>query len=165
MDLHRVTTDHCLDGYCCRAGSSIWSLRIIVGELLVLAGTGSPVPPESGPNLADPDVSPDDLAGKHVETGGEVIATDPVVIDVDDSTTNTIPIENAPDMHVGQDGIMLVGYAIALSWRYDWITYPYNTWCWTQQSSQASTGSNWYSRRRRCGSDGGFDDTPLAGNS
>jgi len=92
MDLHRVTTDHCLDGYCCRAGSSIWSLRIIVGELLVLAGTGSPVPPESGPNLADPDVSPDDLAGKHVETGGEVIATDPVVIDVDDSTTTQSPL-------------------------------------------------------------------------
>jgi|AntDeeMetagen134_2_1112570.scaffolds.fasta_scaffold01511_7 hypothetical protein len=80
---------------------------LLLGGLFVLAGAGYPAPPNSGPDFAEPDVSPDDFAGEHVETGGEVIATDPVVIDVDDSTTTQgLPIENAPDVRVGQEVIV-----------------------------------------------------------
>ncbi|EMA70374.1 hypothetical protein [Halorubrum kocurii] len=81
---------------------------LLVG-LFVLAGAGYPAPPDSGPNLADPDVSPKNFAGEHVETGGEVIATDPVTIEIEDGTsTQRLPVKNAPDVRVGQ-GIIVDG--------------------------------------------------------
>ena len=79
----------------------------LLGGLFLLAGVGYPAPPDSGPDLADPDVSPDEFAGEHVETGGEVIATDPVTIEIEDGTsTQRLPVENAPDVHVGQEIIV-----------------------------------------------------------
>jgi hypothetical protein len=79
---------------------------LLVG-LFVLAGAGYPTPPSPGPDLADPDVGPSDLAGDHVETGGMVTDTDPVIIEIDgDTATQTLPIENAPDVDVGQEMIV-----------------------------------------------------------
>ncbi|WP_144924267.1 hypothetical protein [Halorubrum salsamenti] len=77
---------------------------ILLSGLFVLAGAGYPAPASSGPDLAEPDVAPADLAGDHVETGGVVIATDPVIIEVTDrTTTQHLPVENAPDVAVGQE--------------------------------------------------------------
>ena len=79
---------------------------LLVG-LFVLAGAGYPAPPSSGPDLANSDVDPRDLAGDHVETGGVVTDTDPVIIEIDgDTATQTLPIENAPDVDVGQEMIV-----------------------------------------------------------
>ncbi|QKG92029.1 hypothetical protein HPS36_03865 [Halorubrum salinarum] len=80
---------------------------ILLVGLFVLAGAGYPTPPSPGPDLADPDVDPSDLAGDQVETGGIVIETDPVIIEIDgDTATQTLPIENAPDVDVGQEVIV-----------------------------------------------------------
>lgn len=77
---------------------------VLLGGFFVLAGAGYPAPASPGPDLAEPDVTPADLAGDGVETGGVVIATDPVIIEVTDGTaTRRIPVENAPDVAVGQD--------------------------------------------------------------
>ncbi|GAB6878837.1 hypothetical protein JCM17823_11110 [Halorubrum gandharaense] len=79
---------------------------LLVG-LFVLGGMGSPTAPHEGPHLDDPDVAPDEHAGEHAETGGEVIDTDPVVIDVGDGdTTQPLPVENAPDAEEGQELIV-----------------------------------------------------------
>jgi len=53
---------------------------------------------------------------------------------------------------------MLVGYviAVALSWRYEWIAYPYVTLTMGGRSSRTSTGSNWRFRRRRLRQYSGF---------
>jgi len=62
----------------------------------VLAGAGYSAPPSPTPDLTDVDTTPDEFAGEHVEAGGEVIATDPVIIEIDSDTgTQRIPIENA----------------------------------------------------------------------
>lgn len=80
---------------------------VVLGGLFVLAGAGYPAPTSPGPDLAEPDVTPADLAGDHVETGGVVIETDPVIIEVTDgTTTQQLPVENAPDVAVGQDIIV-----------------------------------------------------------
>lgn len=80
---------------------------VLLGGLFVLAGAGYPAPTSPGPDLTEPDVTPADLAGDHVETGGVVIATDPVIIEVTDgTTTQRLPVENAPDVTVGQDVVV-----------------------------------------------------------
>jgi len=80
---------------------------LLLGGLFVLAGAGYPTPSSPTPDLADPDTTPDDLAGEHVETGGTVVTTDPVIIEIDgDTRTQRLPIENAPDVDVGQDVIV-----------------------------------------------------------
>lgn len=49
-------------------------------------------------------MTPGEFAGEYVETGGTVVATDPVIIEIDDNTgTQRLPIENMPDVRVGQD--------------------------------------------------------------
>jgi hypothetical protein len=79
---------------------------LLVG-LFVLAGAGYPAPASSNPNLANPDVNPRDLAGEHVQTGGMVIDTEPVIIEIDDGTSRQqLPIENSPDADVGQEVIV-----------------------------------------------------------
>jgi hypothetical protein len=46
-------------------------------------------------------VTPGEFAGEYVETGGTVVATDPVIIEIDDNTgTQRLPIENMPDVRV-----------------------------------------------------------------
>ncbi|MFC5279706.1 hypothetical protein ACFPM1_13195 [Halorubrum rubrum] len=91
-------------------GSRLVALGVCVvalGGLFVLAGAGYPASTSLGPDLAEPDVTPADLAGKHLETGGVVIETDPVIIEVTDGTTTQhLPVENAPDVAVGQDIIV-----------------------------------------------------------
>ena len=91
-------------------GSRLVALGVCVvflSGLFVLAGAGYPAPTSPGPDLAEADVTPADLAGEYVETGGVVIATDPVIIEVTDgTTTQQLPIENAPDVAVGQDIIV-----------------------------------------------------------
>ncbi|TKX72456.1 hypothetical protein [Halorubrum sp. GN11GM_10-3_MGM] len=79
---------------------------LLLGSLFVLAGTGYPAPPRPTPDLANPDVIPEEFAGEHVETGGKVIATDPAVIEIDDDTGQQLPIENAPDVKLGHDVIV-----------------------------------------------------------
>ncbi|MFD1597537.1 hypothetical protein ACFSBX_00965 [Halobellus rarus] len=80
---------------------------VLLSALFVLAGAGYPAPTSPGPDLADPDVAPADLAGDHVETGGVVIATDPVIIEITDgTTTQQLPVENVPAVAVGQDIIV-----------------------------------------------------------
>lgn len=75
--------------------------------LFVLGGMGYPAPTSPGPDLADEDVVPGDHAGEHVETGGDVIATDPVVIEVGNGdTSQPLPIENAPEVEKGQDVVV-----------------------------------------------------------
>lgn len=72
--------------------------------LLVLGGAGWPAAPDSGIDLADPETDPADHAGEHVETGGIVVATDPVVIEIEDEAgTERLPVENAPDVATGQE--------------------------------------------------------------
>lgn len=80
---------------------------VLLSGLFVLAGAGYPAPASPEPDLADPDVAPDDLAGDDVEIGGEVIATDPVIIEITDgTTTQRLPVENAPGVAVGQDVVV-----------------------------------------------------------
>ena len=80
---------------------------LLLGGLFVLAGAEYPTPASSTPDLADPDVSPDEFAGEYVETGGKVITTDPVIIEIGDGTsTQQLPIVNAPDVRVGQEVIV-----------------------------------------------------------
>lgn len=80
---------------------------VLLSGLFVLAGAGYPAPASPGPDFADPDVAPANLAGDRVETGGEVIGTDPVIIEIiDGTTTQHLPVENTPDVAVGQDIIV-----------------------------------------------------------
>ncbi|SNR70046.1 hypothetical protein SAMN06266787_11216 [Halorubrum ezzemoulense] len=79
---------------------------LLVG-LFVLAGAGYPAPASANPDLANSDVDPRDLTGEHVQTGGIVTETEPVIIEIDDGTsTQQLPIENAPDAAVGQEVIV-----------------------------------------------------------
>lgn len=75
--------------------------------LFILGGMGHPALPSQGPDIADPDTTPEEYAGDHIETGGEVIDTDPVVIEVGDGeTAYPLPIEDAPDAATGQELIV-----------------------------------------------------------
>lgn len=79
---------------------------LLLGSLFVLGGTGWPEDPGAGPgvDIEDPAVDPQTHASEFVETGGIVVSTNPVVIEIetDDGGTDRITLENAPDVEDGE---------------------------------------------------------------
>lgn len=72
--------------------------------LFVLGGSGWPAEPSPGLDLSEPSVEPEAHAGESVQTGGVVVDTDPVVLEIDrEDDPLRIEIENAPDdVQVGE---------------------------------------------------------------
>lgn len=93
---------------------------LLLGGLFVLGGAGYPAPADSGPELEDSEVDPEEYAGEQVETGGEVVDTDPVVIEVGDGDeTERVTLEDAPNVEQGHEvivnGTITEGGAIVVS--------------------------------------------------
>lgn len=112
---------------------------LLLGGLFVLGGTGWPEDPSAGPgiDIGDSEIEPEAHAGEFVETGGTVVSTDPVVIEIetDDGGTDRIELENAPSVEVGEvvtvsgtlteDGTLVVERERAIT-REPWeIAYMY----------------------------------------
>ena len=71
----------------------------LLAGLFVIGGMGYPAAPSPGVDLTDPETDPIDHAGETVETGGTIVDTDLTFVEIeDDSVTEQLPIENAPDV-------------------------------------------------------------------
>lgn len=79
---------------------------LLLGGLFVLGGAGWPDDPSAGPgiDIGDPDVEPEAHADEFTETGGIVVSTNPVVIEIetDDGGTDRLELENAPRVEEGE---------------------------------------------------------------
>lgn len=83
---------------------------LLLGSLFVLGGADWPASPSPGLDLGDTGVDPADYAGEHVQTGGIVVDTNPVIIEIDaddpDAENQRLELENAPLVSEGQDVVV-----------------------------------------------------------